>query len=170
MEDVETALKFWGGGHHDVGPGQVTDDSEMALSLMRGILRSEDDELDQKYIPEEYLRWYHSDPRDIGTTTKSAMKLIKKHFDEYKDKDNMDLLIQNIAESNKNSWSNGWLMRATPLSVYWYGLPDDKIYEFTKKDVNLTHSHPIAVQTVTWYNLAIAHLLNNFEDYKGAIK
>ena len=36
-------------------------------------------------------------------------------------------------------------------------------------DVNLTHSHKIVVYATTCYNIAIAHLINNFGDSEGAI-
>lgn len=36
-EDVTEALKFNGGGVFNVGPGQVTDDSELAMCLIHGI-------------------------------------------------------------------------------------------------------------------------------------
>ena len=36
-EGVEKALKFPGGGAFAVGPGQITDDSEMAMCLLHGI-------------------------------------------------------------------------------------------------------------------------------------
>ena len=169
MEVVEYALSFPGGGWMRVKKGQITDDSEMALWLMRGILRSEDGDLNQEYLAEEYLRWYKSHPFDIGATTSHAMRWIEKYFNKYFEENHLDKLIDNIHSVNHNSQSNGWLMRATPLSVYLYVLDVDKIYEFTKKDVNLTHSHPITIHAVTWYNIAIAHLLNNFDDYEGAI-
>ena len=169
QEVVNNALTFPGGGAMGVSPGQITDDSEMALSLMRGILRSEDGELEQRYIAEEYLRWYNSNPFDIGMATSCAMRWIDNHFYKYSKKDHLDELMKNIQSVNQNSQSNGCLMRATPLSVYLYGLNVDQIYDFTKRDVRLTHSHPITIHAVTCYNIAIAYMLNNFEDFKGAI-
>ena len=61
-------------------------------------------------------------------------------------------------------------MRTTPLSVFCHKLSDEEIYGFTKMDVNFTHSHKNVVHATTCYNIAIAHLLNNFDDNKGAIK
>ena len=37
---VEYALKFPGGGVWGVGKGQITDDSEMAMCLMHGLIKS----------------------------------------------------------------------------------------------------------------------------------
>ena len=61
-------------------------------------------------------------------------------------------------------------MRATPLSVYCYKLDTQHIFECTQKDVNLTHSNEIPVHAVAAYNIAIAHLLNNFGDAEGAYR
>lgn len=79
-------------------------------------------------------------------------------------------VLEKIDKVNKGSCSNGCLMRATPLSVFCYKLSNDKIYEYTKKDVNLTHTDVIALNCVVCYNIAIAHLLNNFGDAEGAIQ
>ena len=37
-EKVDQALSMEGGGHWNVAPGQVTDDSELAMCLMRGLI------------------------------------------------------------------------------------------------------------------------------------
>ena len=73
-EDVQKALTFPGGGNLDVSPGQITDDSEMAISLLRGILHSKEKELDPLLIAKEYLNWYKSGPFDIGATTAGGIK------------------------------------------------------------------------------------------------
>ena len=40
QEQIQDCMDMYGGGVHQVGSGQVTDDSEMAWSLMLGILDS----------------------------------------------------------------------------------------------------------------------------------
>jgi ADP-ribosylglycohydrolase len=66
-----------GGGYHSVAPGQVTDDSEMMMSLMWAYIESneavegQEDEkkirkLDLEKVGDRYARWYSSDPFDIG--------------------------------------------------------------------------------------------------------
>ena len=169
-KDVDKALEFEGGGALRVEPGQITDDSEMALCLMRGILNSNDGELNQDKLGSEYLRWYLSHPFDIGITTRRGMQCILEHFQEYENKDNLDILVKAIDNVNNKSDSNGCLMRATPLSVYWHKLSNEEIYKWTELDVNLTHTNPVAVYSVVCYNIAIAHLLQNFGDYEGAFK
>ena len=36
-QDVDWALKMNGGGENEMGPGQITDDSEMAMCIMHGL-------------------------------------------------------------------------------------------------------------------------------------
>ena len=168
--DVNEALRFNGGGALNVEPGQITDDSEMAIALMRGIINCDKVDKLQQSIATEYLKWAYSDPFDIGIATAKAMQWIDNHFKKYPNKDNMDLLLNKIDEINSSSQSNGWLMRATPLAVYCHKLNNEEIYKNTKLDVNLTHTNQTVLYSVIWYNIAIAHLLNNFDDYKGAIE
>jgi len=37
---VDNCMKMLGGGYHEIAPGQVTDDSEMMMSLMLGYIKS----------------------------------------------------------------------------------------------------------------------------------
>ena len=85
-------MKVVGGGPFCLGPGQITDDSELAMSLMWGIIKSnqkdknqeeekneenktpnlEENEniIDLDIICEQYKKWYQSRPFDIGMTTR----------------------------------------------------------------------------------------------------
>ena len=82
--DVDYALQFPGGGCFNVKPGQFTDDSEMALGMMRGLIKSEEF-VDQVEIAKEYVKWYRSNPFDIGGTTANAIDLLSKFFKEKED-------------------------------------------------------------------------------------
>ena len=73
------AMMMPGGGPHNVAGGQITDDSEMAMSLLQAIVEENDkDEIlpnsDKKIFDFEsvgyrYYQWFDSDPFDIGETT-----------------------------------------------------------------------------------------------------
>ena len=73
QEHVDHALTFPGGGVFSVESGQFTDDSEMAMCLMKGLIDGKGT-LNQQLIAEWYLQWYKSPPFDIGNTTRCAMK------------------------------------------------------------------------------------------------
>ena len=66
---VKNALLFQGGGVLRVGPGQVTDDSEMAISLANGLFESRDRSLNINEITRWYAKWIQSSPFDIGIAT-----------------------------------------------------------------------------------------------------
>ncbi len=58
-------MKMPGGGMLRVGPGQVTDDSEMALSLANALIGHEASQL-QGAAAEMYVKWFNSKPFDVG--------------------------------------------------------------------------------------------------------
>ena len=63
---------------HIFQPGQVTDDSEMAMSQAYAIMDNADiNELNENLIYYYYLIWYNSHPLDIGITTRNALNMIK---------------------------------------------------------------------------------------------
>ena len=59
-------MQMPGGGVLGVGPGQITDDSEMALCLARGLIAGEDSQ-QQGAVADKYLDWLQSRSFDIGT-------------------------------------------------------------------------------------------------------
>ena len=97
-------------------PGQITDDSEMALSLAYSIMDSPSNNININIIYFFYSIWKFSNPFDIGNTIVSALT-----FDHLK-----DTLYQELYEKykkknvNYESKSNGFLMRLSPLIVYCY--------------------------------------------------
>ena len=67
-ELVCEAMMLEGGGAMGLGPGQITDDSELALSLAHGLTESKG-VLNLDNIVRYYGMWVSSPPFDIGTTT-----------------------------------------------------------------------------------------------------
>ena len=63
---VRAALKMPGGGVFGVGPGQITDDSELALCLAQGLVDSRYGE-QQGAVAAKYVQWLASEPFDIGS-------------------------------------------------------------------------------------------------------
>jgi len=57
-----------GGGYWDLRPGQVTDDSELAMCLLRGLVAGKG-KLDLFHHALYYGYWVHYEPFDIGVTT-----------------------------------------------------------------------------------------------------
>ncbi len=61
-------MKLKGGGVFKVGPGQITDDSEMAMCLLHAA-NEDPNHLNLNKIAEYFAKWLHSPPFDIGQTT-----------------------------------------------------------------------------------------------------
>lgn len=100
-----------GGGVFHLKPGQITDDSEMAMCLVHSLT---EERLNLDKITKYFCLWYKSPPFDIGITTSRAMKCIN-----LKDIDPPSVM-EYVTSYNRSSLSNGCLMRVTPLAVWGY--------------------------------------------------
>ena len=173
--------------------GQVTDDSEMSISMSLGILDSiikkiktfNDAKLNCNPISFHYLKWINSRPFDVGNTTYNALKIkdSAKYFDnDFFNNDIAEQFYQNSKNYNKNSLSNGFLMRHTPMTVYLYYLfelnktddkfnfkkyiEEEKFYELFNlityiigDEIRLTHYNPEAVAAAALYDFIILTIL-----------
>ena len=55
-----------GGGVMQVGPGQITDDSELALCLAQGLATSKPPNFPKEAVAQKYADWKRTGPFDIG--------------------------------------------------------------------------------------------------------
>ena len=70
-------MMMMGGGPHKVAGGQITDDSEMAMSLLNAMVEANEKiaaDAEKKVfnfetVGYQYFEWFDSDPFDIGETT-----------------------------------------------------------------------------------------------------
>lgn len=123
------------GGTWDTIAGQPTDDSEMALTLARTLLR--EGRYDQDAARAAYLRWYDSHPFDVGTTTTAAM----------------------LGSPNEGSQANGSLMRISPLGIFAAGGSAADAAAWARADAAITHPHPVCGDTAALYTMAIARAI-----------
>ena len=64
-------MKMEGGGTWNLAPGQITDDSELAMCLMRGLVEGKG-KLNTGCIVKNYGKWFQAGPFDIGGTIRNA--------------------------------------------------------------------------------------------------
>jgi ADP-ribosylglycohydrolase/fructose-1,6-bisphosphatase/inositol monophosphatase family enzyme len=119
-----------GGPYHTIA-GQPTDDSEMALTLARTILRQ--GKFDRDKVLDAYRDWLQTRPIDIGETTERG--LLGLHTTE--------------------SESNGSLMRVSPIGVWAAGDPA-RAAAAARADSALTHPNPVCVESCAAFCAAIA--------------
>jgi len=100
--------------------GQVTDDSEMAMSFAYAIMDStEKENLDVNYLYFYYGAWYKTGPLDIGATTERSLKPFN-FYDFLPEKKNFNKIQDTIFTNNFNSLSNGFLMRKSTFIAWLY--------------------------------------------------
>ena len=149
-DEVDHALMMPGGGCWGVAPGQITDDSELALCLARALAEGSPNPLET--TARWYRRWYDSPPFDIGGTTSNALSVRPQP-------DMADAMRARARELNMGSKANGSLMRCTPLALWGHRMMDPELAEIARGDSSLTHPNPSCGDAVAAYVIAIAALI-----------
>ena len=152
FSDVSNAFELNGGGLHRLGPGQITDDSELSICLLQGLLEGHS-LLNLNIIASKYGKWILSKPFDLGgTLRKSLPKACKMKVHQAE-------MVRRGAVLSKNSQSNGCLMRISPLAVWARNLTLDEIVIAVKEEVMLTHSNETVQHACCFYVIAIKFLI-----------
>lgn len=141
---VDLALTMPGGGCLGVAPGQVTDDTELALALasvLRGKRPGEGFPADEVFGA--YHAWLKSAPFDVGITCRNAFR-------------NAD---RERRELSAWSQSNGSLMRIAPLAVWASDEGDATIASLAEEDASLTHLSGVVFASTAAYSIAVAALV-----------
>jgi len=173
---MSVVMEMNGGGTwgDSVTSGQVTDDTELALALAKGVCKNivnggNKNIYDSKYAIQYYKEWIQSKPFDKGNTTvRTIGKLSHIEFN----KNNVNDVLKTAAmkvnyESSfkHGNCANGSLMRIMPLSLYCLNIYDNnKIYNIIKEDSALTHYNEYVFHINTIYTIAIKYLLHNYNE------
>lgn len=163
-EKINSAFKIKGGGMHKLEPGQPTDDSELAYSVGKGLIRGKG-KLNMNCIAEEMGNWFLSKPIDVGSTIR---KSIPKACNM---KEHQGYLCRKAAkESSSASQSNGTLMAITPMSIWCCRLSPKDLLAAVREYTILVHSHEVVSLVNGFYSLALCFLLRNPELEKRNIE
>ena len=154
--EVSHALSLPGGGTFGLGPGQITDDGELTISLLRGLIDS-NGALNLNKISSSYARWFQSKPFDVGgTLRKSIPKACNMQVHQAE-------LLRRAAKQAEASQSNGCLMRVSPLAVFCHRLPMQETFTAVCEEVKLTHSNLTVQLACAFYVLLAAELIKGSE-------
>ena len=134
MTTSEIAAKYGtfrdiiGGGWLRLKPGQVTDDTEMALCIGRAIVRN------QAWSPEaiagNFASWLKSKPVDCGDTCRKGIR---------------SYMLHGTLEVPLNEWDagNGAAMRMLPVALF--SLPDEQLLiKYAIEQAHITHNNPVS--------------------------
>jgi ADP-ribosyl-[dinitrogen reductase] hydrolase len=147
-----------GGGVFGFPKGRVSDDTDMTLAVARGILQNPTNPIEA--IGEEFMKWYHSGPSDIGITIRTVFGLYKGDWYEAAEKAYFDYLDQRGA-------GNGTLMRCLPVALAYSDIK--KVEAISRKQSKMTHYDSLADDACVIYN-RIAYQVLRGKDLKETIK
>lgn len=117
-----------GGGWLKLSPGQVTDDTEMALCLGRAWI--ETGGWDARVAAEHFAGWLKHHPIDVGNTCRRG---IRRYL--------LDGSLQ--GPPSEGDAGNGAAMRILPVALVTYG--DDAAFAHAAlEQAHITHHHPLS--------------------------
>jgi ADP-ribosylglycohydrolase len=162
---AEKAMRMPGGGALNVGKGQITDDSELALSLAFALYDKNPKEgFPTESVARAYSNWYHSRPFDMGSTCARAFSVQPDEDGNYSNR-----MMRQANQGSFVSEANGALMRVTPVALWSLTESTLTIVHNAKMDALLSHPNPVCQDCNALFCLAIVHLIKHPGDYQGAI-
>lgn len=153
--DTENDTKFLdilGEGCWKLVPGQVTDDSELAVALAQNIIDNGKPEIVS--LAARYIGWYNSDPFDIGNTTRNSFSTNNVYTMLNASKDWNE---KSQKEFGTNALSNGALMRIAPMCIFCAG--------YLKKQTTIEISHLLRVREFLEMDTILTHYSNEALNY-----
>lgn len=117
-----------GGGWLRLKPGQVTDDTEMALCIARAIVKNQGWSLEA--VADNFASWLKSRPVDCGDTCRKGIRAY---------------MVHGRLESPPNEWDagNGAAMRLLPAALF--SLPDGELLKkYVLEQAHITHNNPVS--------------------------
>lgn len=117
-----------GGGWLRLKPGQVTDDTQMALCIARAIVECQGWSRDQ--VARNFAAWLKSRPVDCGDTCRKGIRAY---------------ILNGTLETAPNEWDagNGAAMRILPVALF--SLPDESLLKkYAVEQAHITHNNPVS--------------------------
>lgn len=130
-----------GGGWLRLSAGEVTDDTQMSMCIMKAIMESTSYGF-IRFVADEFVKWFHSGPKDVGG---QCAKGISYYI-------NTGQFIDYDAEAK----GNGSLMRAMPCAI----MCSHDFDLLNEAQGRITHNNPECSQVILEYSRLIQNYLN----------
>ncbi len=121
--------KMIGGGWLNLKPGQVTDDTEMALALGCSIIQHKD--VVAEKVAESFSEWMRTKPVDIGHT-------VRRGIIQYRNNGTTEV------PENEHDAGNGACMRCLPIALSYWNRPEQEMIQANRIQSHVTHHSPVA--------------------------
>lgn len=145
-----------GGGPFDLKPGQVTDDTQMAICIARSLMHRPTGaaELDLADLAQRYVTWFQH-AFDVGNQTGAALRAMENGT--------------SVTRAGRDVWhaggrraaGNGSLMRTAPIGVALANAGGQRVIEESLADSLLTHADPRCALACAIFNVAIAYAIEH---------
>ena len=140
-----------GGGWLHLEPGETTDDTAMMTAVIMGILENREAPIES--IGQQFMSWFHTKPKDIGTATRLALEAYEKIGD-------WELAgVHAHDASGGKSAGNGSVMRCAPIA-FLYKNNYEKMIEVTIAQSKMTHKDDLASEACCIYNHIIWEMIH----------
>jgi ADP-ribosyl-[dinitrogen reductase] hydrolase len=147
-----------GGGILEWKPGQITDDTMMAIAIMDMYL--ENGKYNQSTIIKKWVDWKHTNPKDIGRWTYNVLSKWARVSDFQIERRGIDNpAVQAWESQGKYDAGNGSVMRCMP-SVIWNHNNFEQMQIDTIKLSEDTHPDPKCQIGCLLVNEAIYYMIN----------
>jgi len=143
-----------GGGWLGIRPGEWTDDTDLMLAVAHGICVSPQSPVDK--IGQEFLKWYDSNPRDVGETTRMVMERRKDFPPGYR---GWAGAARDVHLNCGNTAGNGALMRTLPVGLAYKNRYE--IIAYAAAIARMTHWDRRAWASCAIYSLAVRNIMNS---------
>jgi ADP-ribosylglycohydrolase len=157
-EAARNAMQLKGGGRIRVGPGQITDDGELTLSLWQALKTTHpEDGFPAVSVLNWYIDWYESIPFDMGSTCSNAFGREGYVSTE----EGIINHKREIYKVNRSSEANGAIMRASALAT-WFAKSDLDAYigaQYAMEDAELSHPSRTCQEVNAIYVFTVINLL-----------
>jgi ADP-ribosyl-[dinitrogen reductase] hydrolase len=161
---VKPVTEMIGGGNFGLLLGQVTDDTEMALCLVRSLLEKQG--FDPADIAHKFKEWFFDSPIGAGGTVRAAMERLRDGI-SWDEAGNSELGLKSLG--------NGSVMRCAPIALFdcFSGLNkqgnrlnETKLLEHTRLQGIITHPREECIHAANFINVIISYLLTAREPSK----
>lgn len=136
--------KIRGGGWLRLRPGQVTDDTTMALALGRSII--EKGQVEALAVAEAFDVWMRAKPVDIGNTVRRGIVAFRQSG-------------QTERPLNEHDAGNGAAMRVLPVALATLGQEETAVRAACRLQAHVTHHNPLSDAATEWLALRVQEAL-----------
>lgn len=155
------AIDVVGAGPFDLRPGQVTDDTQLAVCLARSL--AERGGLDVADVAARYVAWAQH-AFDIGNQTRAAIDRL-----EAGESPSSAALAHWRARARQPA-GNGSLMRTAPIAVALGGAPGSAVIDAAIADSLITHAEPRCALACAAFDAAIAAAITEPLDGRAMVE